>query len=148
MLAWLAGQEDLVSSFRKKEDVYVKMASTIYDVPESAVTKEQRFVGKTTILGAGYGMGALRFKDQLRSFGFDMDEAEAKRVIGIYRETNDLLILPSVVAYPYRYVIMPRIQADGVEMTRSIYRTCQVEGITTQRLYNSTRRFHAYRLRF
>jgi DNA polymerase len=88
VLAWLAGQEDLVSSFRKKEDVYVKMASTIYDVPESAVTKEQRFVGKTTILGAGYGMGALRFKDQLRSFGFDMDEAEAKRVIGIYRETN------------------------------------------------------------
>jgi DNA polymerase len=55
---------------------------------EEDVTKDQRFVGKTTILGAGYGMGAVRFKDQLQSFGFDIELDEARRVINIYRETN------------------------------------------------------------
>jgi len=88
VLAWLAGQDDLVSAFTNGEDVYKKMASRIYGVPEEDVTKDQRFVGKTTILGAGYGMGAVKFQAQLKNFGFDMDLAEARRVISIYREAN------------------------------------------------------------
>jgi len=88
VLAWLAGQDDLVSAFTNGEDVYKKMASRIYGVPEEDVTKDQRFVGKTTILGAGYGMGAVKFQAQLKTFGFDMDLAEARRVISIYREAN------------------------------------------------------------
>jgi DNA polymerase I-like protein with 3'-5' exonuclease and polymerase domains len=66
VLAWLAEQEDLVTAFANKEDVYRKMASKIYGVQEEDVTKEQRFVGKTTILGAGYGMGAPKFQLQLK----------------------------------------------------------------------------------
>jgi len=88
VLAWLAGQDDLVSAFTNGEDVYKKMASRIYGVPEEDVTKDQRFVGKTTILGAGYGMGAVKFQAQLKNFGFDMDLEEARRVIKIYREAN------------------------------------------------------------
>jgi len=89
VLSWLAGQDDLTQAFHVGDDVYKKMAMSIYGVnrPED-VTKDQRFVGKTTILGAGYGMGAVRFKDQLQSFGFDMELDEARRVINIYRETN------------------------------------------------------------
>ena len=64
------------------------MASRIYGVDEEDVNKDQRFVGKTTILGAGYGMGAVRFKEQLKNFGFDMDLDEARRVIDIYRNAN------------------------------------------------------------
>ena len=64
VLAWLAEQDDLVDAFAKGEDVYKKMASRIYGVPEEDVDKDQRFVGKTTILGAGYGMGAVRFTEQ------------------------------------------------------------------------------------
>ena len=89
VLAWLAQQNDLVSAFTNNEDVYKKMASRIYGVPEEEVTKDQRFVGKTTILGAGYGMGAVRFQEQLKNFGFDMELDEARRVIKIYRDTND-----------------------------------------------------------
>lgn len=88
VLAWLAGQDDLVQAFTDEEDVYIKMASKIYSISEEAVTKDQRFVGKTTILGAGYGMGAVRFADQLQSFGTRMDVEEARRVIRIYRDTN------------------------------------------------------------
>jgi len=89
VLSWLAGQDDLTEAFRVGDDVYKKMAMSIYGVNrEEDVTKDQRFVGKTTILGAGYGMGAVRFKDQLQSFGFDIELDEARRVINIYRETN------------------------------------------------------------
>ena len=90
VLAWLAGQEDLTVAFNVGDDVYKKMAMSIYGVNrEEDVTKDQRFVGKTTILGAGYGMGAARFKDQLQSLGFAMDIAEARRIIKVYRTTND-----------------------------------------------------------
>ena len=88
VLAWLAEQDDLTQAFAAGEDVYVKMASRIYGVPEEDVTKEQRFVGKTTILGAGYGMGAVKFQAQLKTFDFDIELAEARRVINIYREAN------------------------------------------------------------
>jgi len=88
VLAWFAGQDDLVQAFTEGKDVYKKMASAIYGCSEDEVTKDQRFVGKTTILGAGYGMGAVRFKEQLKTFGFDMDLDEARRVIDIYRRTN------------------------------------------------------------
>ena len=88
ILAWLAGQENLIDAFANNEDVYVKMAARIYGKDEADVTKEERFVGKTTILGAGYGMGTVKFKDQLKTFGVDMELAEARRVIKIYREAN------------------------------------------------------------
>ena len=88
VLAWFAGQDDLTSAFRKKEDVYVKMAARIYEIPEDQVTKDQRFVGKTTILGAGYGMGALKFQAQLKSFGTEIELDEARRIINIYRDAN------------------------------------------------------------
>ena len=86
-LAWLAGQWDLVEAFDKGEDVYRIMASSIYGVPIDEVTADQRFVGKTTILGAGYGMGAVKFKAQLKTFGVVMKLGECKRIIAVYRDT-------------------------------------------------------------
>jgi DNA polymerase len=87
MLAWLSGQDDLVEAFRKGEDVYKIMASAIYAKDESEITKEERFVGKTTILGAGYGMGAKKFGAQLKTFGMEIAEGEAIRIINVYRQT-------------------------------------------------------------
>ena len=86
-VAWLAGQGDLVDAFDKGEDVYKIMASAIYGKPVEEITKEERFVGKTTILGAGYGMGAVKFKTQLKVFGVDLPETECQRIIAVYRET-------------------------------------------------------------
>jgi DNA polymerase len=86
-VAWLAGQTDLVDAFEKGEDVYKIMASAIYAKEVDEITKDERFVGKTTILGAGYGMGANKFSAQLKTFGVDVDEAEAKRIIDVYRQT-------------------------------------------------------------
>lgn len=86
-LAWLAGQDDLVEAFDRGEDVYKIMASSIYNVPVEEVTDAQRFVGKTTILGAGYGMGGTKFRMQLKTFGVDLPEEECKYIIDVYRRT-------------------------------------------------------------
>ena len=86
-LAWLAEQNDLVDAFDKGEDVYKIMAAAIYNKPIEEITKDERFVGKTTILGAGYGMGAAKFKAQLKTFGVEMSLDECKRIIRVYRET-------------------------------------------------------------
>lgn len=90
-LAWLAGQDDVVQTFASKGDVYKKMASAIYGVPESEVTKDQRFVGKTTVLGAGYGMGGEKFQLALKNSGVEITTQEAAKIIAIYRETNDMI---------------------------------------------------------
>ena len=86
-LAWLAGQDDLVEAFDRGEDVYKIMASAIYGKAVEEITKDERFVGKTTILGAGYGMGAAKFKAQLKNFRVEVSLEEAQRIIGTYRET-------------------------------------------------------------
>ena len=89
VLAWLADQQDLVQAFDKGEDVYKHMASDIYGVEVEDVTKEQRFVGKTAILGAGYGMGAQRFKEQLKAqSGVVISLDESRRIINVYRDKN------------------------------------------------------------
>jgi len=86
-LAWLAGQDDLVEAFDRGEDVYKIMASAIYGKAVDEITKDERFVGKTTILGAGYGMGAAKFQAQLKNFGVVVELDEAKRIIDTYRQT-------------------------------------------------------------
>jgi DNA polymerase I-like protein with 3'-5' exonuclease and polymerase domains len=87
VLAWFAGQKDLVEAFRNGEDVYKIMASAIYRKEREEVTPSERFVGKTTILGAGYGMGSAKFQTQLKTFGVSVSTEESARIIATYRET-------------------------------------------------------------
>jgi DNA polymerase I-like protein with 3'-5' exonuclease and polymerase domains len=91
VLAWLSGQTDLVDAFAKGEDVYKIMASSIYSKPIEEITKNERFVGKTTILGAGYGMGAEKFQGQLLGFGTTTPLAECMRIIDVYRKTYPMI---------------------------------------------------------
>lgn len=87
-LAWLAGQDDLIEAFRDKQDVYKIMASSIYGVPIEEITYLQRQVGKTVILGAGFGVGHAKLKLFLKTTAkVDVDDDEAKRIITTYRNT-------------------------------------------------------------
>jgi DNA polymerase len=88
-LAWLAEQNDLVDAFERGEDVYKIMASSIYVKAQEEISKDERFVGKTTILGCGYGMGAKKFGAQLKTFNVEIEDGEANRIIQVYRETYD-----------------------------------------------------------
>jgi DNA polymerase len=92
-LAWLAEQNDLVDAFERGEDVYKIMASSIYGKAQEEIDGGERFVGKTTILGCGYGMGGKKFGAQLKTFNVEIEEAEANRIIAVYRETYDWIPL-------------------------------------------------------
>jgi DNA polymerase len=94
ILVWLAGQEDVVEQFRKGEDVYSIFASEIYDRPISKANPVERFVGKTCILGLGYGTGALKLQHTLKTTppGAVVDEEESKRIVGVYRAKNHAVI--------------------------------------------------------
>lgn len=58
ILAWLAGEESLLHTFRIGGDPYKTAASLMFGVPYDKVTKEQRKIGKVQILGCGYQAGA------------------------------------------------------------------------------------------
>lgn len=51
VLAWLAGQDNIVTAFSNKQDVYSLMAADIYSKLLSDVTGPERFIGKQTVLG-------------------------------------------------------------------------------------------------
>lgn len=89
IVAWLSGQTDLVEAFDNGKDVYKIMAAAIYGKGVETISKEERFVGKTTILGAGYGMGANKFQAQLKTLGVDVAVDECERIISIYRSTYE-----------------------------------------------------------
>lgn len=51
MLAWWAGQDDLVQDFANGVDVYCKLATSIFGRPITKADTQERFVGKTVVLG-------------------------------------------------------------------------------------------------
>lgn len=65
LLAWISSEDELLNLFAENKDVYSTFASTVYGRPITKKDVEERFVGKTSILGLGYGMGSDKFKATL-----------------------------------------------------------------------------------
>lgn len=61
VLAWVAGQDDVLDTYRNRQDLYCRMASSIYGREITKENKNERQVGKTAVLGAGYGMSWRKF---------------------------------------------------------------------------------------
>jgi len=87
MLAWLAKEQDLLNSFAIGEDVYSNFASQIYNRPITKEDKLERYVGKTAILGLGYGMGANKYQAILAqgSPAVDVTQQTALGIVSQYR---------------------------------------------------------------
>ena len=64
------------------------MAGAIYGKLVEDVTFDERFIGKTTVLGAGYGMGADKFQLQLQNMGKNLDLDACRHIIKAYRQTQ------------------------------------------------------------
>ena len=93
LLVWLAGQQDVTEWYREGRDVYCEFASKIYGKKITKKDKTERAVGKTCILGLGYGTGAVKLQNVLKlGAGVDFDETECKRLVRVYREVNDKVI--------------------------------------------------------
>ena len=131
MTAYIAGQEDLLNAFREGRDVYSEFASDVYGQPLKQIDKVKRFVGKTCILGLGYGMGHVKFKDTLSlgmgGMSVDVDEFEAQRIVNLYRQKNHKIVglwnrcnsvltgmlaggegqINDILSYDYEGILMP-----------------------------------------
>ena len=93
LLVWLAGQEDVTQLYREGRDVYCEFASKVYGKKIDKRNKLERAVGKTCILGLGYGTGATKLQNVLKlGAGVEFSEQECQRLVKIYREVNDKVI--------------------------------------------------------
>ena len=90
ILVWLSGQEDVTQWYAEGRDVYCEFASKVYNRKIDKRNKVERAVGKTCILGLGYGTGAAKLQNVLKlGAGVEFDEAECKRLVQVYRNMNN-----------------------------------------------------------
>ena len=93
VLVWLAGQDDVVEWYKEGRDVYSEFASKVYNKSITKADKTERAVGKTCILGLGYGTGWAKLKQTLKiSAGVDLDDQECQRLVKVYRQVNNKVI--------------------------------------------------------
>ncbi|TDN70474.1 DNA polymerase [Paraburkholderia sp. BL10I2N1] len=99
VVAWLAGQTDLVEAFARGADIYSEFAGDVYGYPvdrkatafhpdtgeEYTPHDEEGRVGKTSILGLGFGMGKDKFDASLKKAGVRKGLAFSERVVDLYR---------------------------------------------------------------
>lgn len=94
--AWLAGEHEIIQAFKDKRGIYEEFAAKIYKIPVSAVTDIQRFVGKTCILGLGYGMGAQKLQETLAAGvngpAVHLTLSECQRLVNMYRSTYPMIV--------------------------------------------------------
>jgi DNA polymerase len=90
VLAWWAGQDDVTAQFARGEDVYSIFASKIYRQNITKANPVERFVGKTCILGLGYGTGAEKLRHTLKTSppGADLHIDKCKDIVSVYRAAN------------------------------------------------------------
>ena len=85
--AWLSGCDNLLKVFRDRDDPYCAFASRVYNRPITKADQAERFIGKTCILGLGYGMGWRKLQSTLRKDNVKVPDNEAERYVQIYRDT-------------------------------------------------------------
>jgi DNA polymerase len=92
VLAWLAGQDDVVEAFAQKRDIYCEDATKAFGRKITKADVMERFVGKTMRLGLGYGTGALKLCITLTQGGADITEEKCQELVTNWRINNDKIV--------------------------------------------------------
>ena len=79
VVAYLAGEDRLISVFNNGGDIHCKNAANIFHKKEAEVTKEERELAKRIVHASNYGMGPITFS---RNAGVSV--AEARRLLNQY----------------------------------------------------------------
>ena len=79
IVAHVCGDERMIETFRKHEDIHAAMAAHIYGVPQEEVTKDMRRNAKTVNFGILYGISAFGLADRLQ-----IPQYEARQLITDY----------------------------------------------------------------
>lgn len=92
IVCWLAGQEDALKEFREGVDRYKTMAGRIFKCDPTGVDKKMRFLGKQSVLGCGFGMGATKFQGTCASYGEQIDMELAELAVTTFRSTHKQVV--------------------------------------------------------
>lgn len=95
IVAWLAGQDDIVQAFAEKRDVYCEDASKVYKrVITKADNPIERFVGKTMRLGLGFGTGKVKLQHTLETTppGAKLTVEECGGFVDVWRRENSEIV--------------------------------------------------------
>ena len=84
VVAWLAGQADVLAVFARGEDIYVKAAAD--------VGSKNRQLGKVCTLALGYGMGVLTFISTAAGYNIGLAPKEARRIQKAWRDANSAIV--------------------------------------------------------
>jgi DNA polymerase len=83
-----AAAEKTLDVFRAGKDIYVSTAAAMFNMPEEKVTKAERMLGKVAVLACGFGGSVGAFASMGRIYGVTLSEAEAKRMVTLWRRAN------------------------------------------------------------
>ena len=102
VLAWIAGQWDLVEKFANGQEIYCDFAAKVLGyhvrkprksggIPaiESRMGWARNSVGKIGILGCGYGMGPAKTEGYAKGA---IDFATAEKIVQVYRQENQQIV--------------------------------------------------------
>jgi len=88
IMAWLAGQDDVLKSFEDGKDLYKVTAAMMNNIEYKDVTKEERFLGKVGSLSLQYQGGEDAFISMATNYGKVIPRKEAIRIKKLWREAN------------------------------------------------------------
>ena len=82
VLAWLAGQGDVIDTVRSGGDVYCQMATSLYGRQITKKDKRERQLGKTIVLGCGYSMSWKKFAEYTAAMNmtFTAEDCDSMRI--------------------------------------------------------------------
>lgn len=114
MAAWFCEADILTKQFATKEDPYAKLAEIIFKRPiDPKVDKIERFIGKTGILGLGYGAGAPKFHKMVHTqarlqLGTDIEFSEnlSRRTVNAYRTVHHAIPAMWSMLHGYIYDVL------------------------------------------
>lgn len=90
VIAWLAGEEKHLEEYHKGADKYVAMARDIFRKRD--ISANERQLGKLTILGAGFGMGHVKFIESCAGYGVTITPEMSKLSIDTFRAQYPLVV--------------------------------------------------------
>lgn len=99
--AWFSGQQDIVDAFARGDDVYCIAASSIFGRKVTKADEALRFVGKTAVLGLGYGAGAPKFQFMLKTakgpaeamrYASSLSESVVRDIHRGWRQANPFIV--------------------------------------------------------
>jgi len=101
IILWLSDQQDVLDMYRNGQDLYLHMASVIYDRPVAELQAErekndgnlrERDVGKEAVLGCGFQLGPQGFLDACAKKGITIPLELAEKAVAAFRETRPKLV--------------------------------------------------------